>query len=68
MEGRVQPGTDMLCTVLSTESVHNWAGLIASPLRGPAGNVEFLIWLRRSADVSFDLPAAITAALATAPS
>ena len=23
------------------------AGLIASPLRGPAGNVEFLVWLRR---------------------
>jgi 23S rRNA (cytidine1920-2'-O)/16S rRNA (cytidine1409-2'-O)-methyltransferase len=24
------------------------AGLIPSPLRGPAGNVEFLIWLRRA--------------------
>jgi len=26
------------------------AGLIASPLLGPAGNVEFLIWLRRGGD------------------
>lgn len=26
------------------------AGLIVSPLRGPAGNVEFLAWLRRDAD------------------
>jgi 23S rRNA (cytidine1920-2'-O)/16S rRNA (cytidine1409-2'-O)-methyltransferase len=24
-------------------------GLIASPLRGPAGNIEFLVWLRRGA-------------------
>jgi 23S rRNA (cytidine1920-2'-O)/16S rRNA (cytidine1409-2'-O)-methyltransferase len=26
------------------------AGLIRSPLKGPAGNVEFLAWLRRSGD------------------
>jgi 23S rRNA (cytidine1920-2'-O)/16S rRNA (cytidine1409-2'-O)-methyltransferase len=25
------------------------AGLVTSPLRGPSGNVEFFIWLRRGA-------------------
>ena len=33
------------------------AGLIASPLLGPAGNVEFLIWLRRKdVDTGGDVP------------
>lgn len=36
------------------------AGLTVSPIRGPAGNVEFLIWLRNSADApSVDLTQAI---------
>ncbi len=36
------------------------AGLIASPLLGPAGNVEFLIWLRRVA-AAVPPPAALVA-------
>jgi 23S rRNA (cytidine1920-2'-O)/16S rRNA (cytidine1409-2'-O)-methyltransferase len=32
------------------------AGLIASPLLGPAGNVEFLIWLRRTPDGAVPQP------------
>lgn len=43
------------------------AGLIPSPLRGPAGNVEFLIWLRRTGPAVADLDAVIARALADIP-
>jgi 23S rRNA (cytidine1920-2'-O)/16S rRNA (cytidine1409-2'-O)-methyltransferase len=39
------------------------AGLIASPLLGPAGNVEFLVWLRRSHDLTPKTDQLISAAL-----
>jgi 23S rRNA (cytidine1920-2'-O)/16S rRNA (cytidine1409-2'-O)-methyltransferase len=39
------------------------AGLIASPLLGPAGNVEFLVWLRRSHDLAPKIDQLISAAL-----
>jgi 23S rRNA (cytidine1920-2'-O)/16S rRNA (cytidine1409-2'-O)-methyltransferase len=39
------------------------AGLIASPLLGPAGNVEFLVWLRRSNELAPDADQLIAAAL-----
>jgi 23S rRNA (cytidine1920-2'-O)/16S rRNA (cytidine1409-2'-O)-methyltransferase len=39
------------------------AGLIASPLLGPAGNVEFLVWLRRSAEIAPEVDALIIHAL-----
>jgi 23S rRNA (cytidine1920-2'-O)/16S rRNA (cytidine1409-2'-O)-methyltransferase len=39
------------------------AGLIASPLLGPAGNVEFLVWLRRTSDGAPDPEQLITTAL-----
>jgi 23S rRNA (cytidine1920-2'-O)/16S rRNA (cytidine1409-2'-O)-methyltransferase len=39
------------------------AGLIASPLLGPAGNVEFLVWLRREGDLAPNLEPMIAAAL-----
>lgn len=39
------------------------AGLIASPLLGPAGNVEFLVWLRRAPGPTPDLDHLITTAL-----
>ncbi len=43
------------------------AGLRASPLLGPAGNVEFLLWLRRGgADRALDIPAALAQALSQA--
>lgn len=42
------------------------AGLTVSPAPGPAGNVEFLIRLRPSADMPFDLAGAIERALAAA--
>lgn len=40
------------------------AGLIASPLLGPAGNVEFLIWLQHDQPTDIDVEAAIEHALA----
>jgi 23S rRNA (cytidine1920-2'-O)/16S rRNA (cytidine1409-2'-O)-methyltransferase len=40
-------------------------GLVASPLQGPAGNIEFLAWLALSAPPG-DVPAMIDAALAQA--
>ena len=42
------------------------AGLTVSPAPGPAGNVEFLIWLRRSGDVGIDIAGAIDEVLAAA--
>lgn len=39
------------------------AGLIASPLLGPAGNVEFLVWLRRAGELAPDTTQLIAAAL-----
>jgi 23S rRNA (cytidine1920-2'-O)/16S rRNA (cytidine1409-2'-O)-methyltransferase len=39
------------------------AGLIASPLLGPAGNVEFLVWLRRTSEIAPNLEQLIIAAL-----
>jgi 23S rRNA (cytidine1920-2'-O)/16S rRNA (cytidine1409-2'-O)-methyltransferase len=41
-------------------------GLTVSPLRGPAGNVEFLIWLRRVPGVAVDVDAAVAQALEAA--
>ncbi len=41
------------------------AGVVASPLPGPAGNVEYFLWLRRDAP-PVD-PAAVTAAVAAGP-
>lgn len=43
------------------------AGLVVSPAPGPAGNIEFLLWLRRSSsDGALDLERAIDAALDSA--
>jgi 23S rRNA (cytidine1920-2'-O)/16S rRNA (cytidine1409-2'-O)-methyltransferase len=39
------------------------AGLIASPLLGPAGNVEFLVWLHRDSQLAPDSQPLIAAAL-----
>jgi 23S rRNA (cytidine1920-2'-O)/16S rRNA (cytidine1409-2'-O)-methyltransferase len=39
------------------------AGLIASPLLGPAGNVEFLVWLRRASNLAPNPEQLITTAL-----
>ncbi|MBA3418655.1 MAG: TlyA family RNA methyltransferase [Geodermatophilaceae bacterium] len=47
------------------ESGFGVAGVVASPLPGPAGNVEFFLWLRRDAP-AVD-PAAITAAVEHGP-
>lgn len=43
-------------------------GLCASPLLGPAGNAEFLIWMRRGLDDSISADEAINDALATVKS
>lgn len=42
------------------------SGLIASPAPGPAGNVEFLLWLTQTPQRAIDLEQAIEAALAHA--
>lgn len=42
------------------------AGLTVSPAPGPAGNVEFLIWLQRPAAQSIDLTSAVARVLAAA--
>jgi 23S rRNA (cytidine1920-2'-O)/16S rRNA (cytidine1409-2'-O)-methyltransferase len=39
------------------------AGLIASPLLGPAGNVEFLVWLRRDSTLASDTDKLVSSAL-----
>ena len=44
------------------------AGLTVSPAPGPAGNIEFLIWLRRDAGPSVDVDSAISSALELARS
>ncbi|MDI3341501.1 MAG: TlyA family RNA methyltransferase [Sphaerobacter sp.] len=42
-------------------------GLMPSPIRGPAGNVEFLVWLSRAAGDDLDHDALVEAALAAVP-
>lgn len=42
------------------------AGLTVSPLLGPAGNVEFLIWVRRQAQAAIQIERAIQTALQAA--
>ena len=44
------------------------AGLTVSPAPGPAGNIEFLIWLRRNAGQSVDVDSAISSVLELAKS
>jgi 23S rRNA (cytidine1920-2'-O)/16S rRNA (cytidine1409-2'-O)-methyltransferase len=59
VHGRVLQETLDLATALGLTV----AGLIASPLRGPAGNVEFLVWLRRATDIAPDHAQLVAAAL-----
>jgi 23S rRNA (cytidine1920-2'-O)/16S rRNA (cytidine1409-2'-O)-methyltransferase len=40
------------------------AGLIRSPLEGPAGNVEFLVWLRPGRGADPGLPAIVATLVA----
>jgi 23S rRNA (cytidine1920-2'-O)/16S rRNA (cytidine1409-2'-O)-methyltransferase len=42
---------DAVATVAQAAADLGWgtAGVVASPLPGPAGNVEFFLWLRRDA-------------------
>ncbi len=54
------------CELAAAQGLHV-AGLIPSPLLGPAGNVEFLIWLRRTGTAVPDLDALIEQALAHVP-
>ena len=46
-----------------------WAarGITVSPITGPAGNVEFFLWLTRGEAPPFDVERALAAALARAP-
>jgi 23S rRNA (cytidine1920-2'-O)/16S rRNA (cytidine1409-2'-O)-methyltransferase len=52
----------VLSSVIDAASDAGFApqGVMASPVRGPAGNVEFLLWSRRGAPpVALDLAAAV---------
>jgi len=53
--------------VATTAADLGWgtAGVVASPLPGPAGNVEYFLWLRR--DAPPPQPAAVAAAVAEGP-
>jgi 23S rRNA (cytidine1920-2'-O)/16S rRNA (cytidine1409-2'-O)-methyltransferase len=52
-------------TALATANGLGTLGLVASPLQGPAGNIEFLAWLKLSAPPG-DVPTMIDLALAEA--
>jgi len=52
-------------TALATANGLGTLGLVASPLQGPAGNIEFLAWLKESAPPG-DIPSMIDAAMAEA--
>ena len=43
---------DVICSLLDWATKEGWAvrGLIRSPITGPAGNVEFLVWLTPTSD------------------
>jgi 23S rRNA (cytidine1920-2'-O)/16S rRNA (cytidine1409-2'-O)-methyltransferase len=59
---------DVLREVLGAAQDEGWVvrGLVRSPIRGPAGNVEFLAWLSRDPSApAIDLPAAIARATET---
>jgi 23S rRNA (cytidine1920-2'-O)/16S rRNA (cytidine1409-2'-O)-methyltransferase len=58
----------VLADVLSAASASGWsiAGLERSPILGPAGNVEFLVHLRRGSETPvYDVPAAIQRVVAS---
>ncbi|TWB95120.1 23S rRNA (cytidine1920-2'-O)/16S rRNA (cytidine1409-2'-O)-methyltransferase [Synechococcus sp. Ace-Pa] len=54
---------DALEAVITAAAAQDWlaAGLVASPITGPAGNHEYLLWLRPGSQQSFEVldPAAI---------
>ncbi|HYJ13728.1 MAG TPA: TlyA family RNA methyltransferase [Thermomicrobiales bacterium] len=52
-------------TELATANGLGTLGLVASPLQGPAGNIEFLAWLKKSESPG-DVPNMIDAAMAQA--
>jgi len=61
--------TRVLSSVLDSAATAGFApqGLMASPLRGPAGNVEFLLWAGRDQpEASIDVPAAVAEGLEVA--
>lgn len=59
---------DAVMSVAHRAAGHGWhtAGVTASPLPGPSGNVEYFLWLRRT-DTGLDLAAAVADAVAKGP-
>lgn len=57
---------EVIARVLGWAAEHGWGvlGLERSPIRGPAGNVEFLAHLVRGAETAIDVPAAIARVVA----
>ena len=54
---------DAIRTVIGAAGALNWsaAGLLASPITGPAGNHEYLLWLQDAAHGEGAWAAAVTA-------
>ncbi|HEX9766114.1 MAG TPA: TlyA family RNA methyltransferase [Nitriliruptorales bacterium] len=57
--------TTAITDVIAAATELGWSprGAIASPVRGPAGNVEFPVWLHRPADATSDVAALVAAAV-----
>ncbi len=55
----------MSVAAVAAEHGYGVAGVVASPLPGPSGNVEYFLWLRSDAPAAS--PAAVTAAVAAGP-
>ena len=55
---------DAIETVLAAAVAQGWqaAGLVASPITGPAGNHEYLLWLRRQATSAAQEPSDVATA------
>jgi 23S rRNA (cytidine1920-2'-O)/16S rRNA (cytidine1409-2'-O)-methyltransferase len=55
--------------VISVAREHGWwlHGVVASPLPGPQGNVEYFIWLRRAQPVALDAEAMVHRAIQEGP-
>lgn len=59
---------DAVISVARRAQAHGWytAGVTASPLPGPSGNVEYFLWLR-AAESGVDIESAVTEAVAKGP-
>ena len=61
--------TSAVLGVIATAREHGWwpHGVVASPLPGPQGNVEYFVWLRRDEPVALDADAMVRRAVQEGP-